>query len=114
MPVTVTPTDATLGAVVTDVDLAELDDETWQEIHAAFLKHGLLIFPGQNLDEGSQGAFALRFGKIERLSPRQNSPTVQFSNKKADGTIAKTGEEQYKLLKAVSYTHLTLPTKRIV
>ena len=99
MPITVTPTDATLGAVVTDVDLAELDDDTWQEIHSAFLKHGLLIFPGQDLDEDSQGAFALRFGKIERLSPRQNSPTVQFSNKRADGTIAKTGEEQYKLLK---------------
>ena len=99
MPITVTPTDATLGAVVTNVDLAELDDDTWQEIHAAFLEHGLLVFPGQNLDEESQGAFALRFGNIEKLSPRQDRPTVKFSNKKADGSIAKTGDEQYKLLK---------------
>ncbi len=99
MPITVTPTDATLGAVVTNVDLADLDDDTWQEIHAAFLEHGLLVFPGQNLDEESQGAFALRFGNIEKLSPRQDRPTVKFSNKKADGSIAKTGDEQYKLLK---------------
>ena len=99
MPITVTPTDATLGAVVTNVDLAELDDDTWQDIHAAFLEHGLLVFPGQNLDEESQGAFALRFGNIEKLSPRQDRPTVKFSNKKADGSIAKTGDEQYKLLK---------------
>ena len=99
MPITVTPTDATLGAIVTDVDLATLDDDTWKEIHAAFLEHGLLVFPGQNLDEEAQGAFALRLGNTEKLSPRQNRPTVQFSNKKADGSLAQPGEEPYKLMK---------------
>ena len=99
MPITVTPTDATLGAIVTDVDLATLDDDTWKEIHAAFLEHGLLVFPGQNLDEEAQGALALRFGNTEKLSPRQDRPTVQFSNKKADGSLAQPGEEPYKLMK---------------
>ena len=99
MPITVTPTDATLGAIVTDVDLATLDDATWQEIHAAFLDHGLLVFQGQNLDEEAQGAFALRFGNTEKLSPRQNRPTVQFSNKKADGSLVQPGDEPYKLMK---------------
>ena len=56
MTITVTPVDATLGAVVTDADLANLKDSTWAEIHAAFLKYGVLVFPDQNLDEQSQGA----------------------------------------------------------
>ena len=99
MPITVTPTDATLGAVVTDVDLADLDDATWGKVHAAFLEYGLLVFPGQNLDEESQGAFALRFGKTEKLSPRQDKPTIQFTNRKADGGLAQPGEEQYRLMK---------------
>ena len=37
MSIEVTPIDATLGAVVTGVDLAKLDDNTWEEIHDAFL-----------------------------------------------------------------------------
>ena len=99
MPITVTPTDATLGAVVTDVDLAELDDATWEEIHAAFLKHGVLIFPGQNLDEEAQGAFALRFGNIEKLNPKQAKPTVQFSNQKPDGTTAQPSDPGFPLMR---------------
>ena len=99
MPITVTPTDATLGAVVTDVDLAEFDDATWEEIHAAFLKHGVLIFPGQNLDEEAQGAFALRFGNIEKLNPKQAKPTVQFSNQKPDGTTAQPSDPGYPLMR---------------
>ena len=99
MPITVTPTDATLGAVVTDVDLAELDDATWEEIHAAFLKHGVLIFPGQNLDEEAQGAFALRFGNIEKLTPKQSTPTVRFSNQKPDGTTAKPNDPGFPLMR---------------
>ena len=99
MPITVTPTDATLGAVVTDVDLAQLDDATWEEIHAAFLRHGVLIFPGQNLDEDAQGAFALRFGNIEKLTPKQSTPTVQFSNQKPDGSTAQPSDPGYPLMR---------------
>ena len=75
MAIEVTPLDATLGAIVTGVDLAKLDDGTWEEIHGAFLAYGLLVFPAQhNLDDESQGAFALRFGKTEQLYPKQASP----------------------------------------
>ena len=71
MSIEVTPIDATLGAVVTGVDLATLDDATWEEIHDAFLIYGLLVFPGQhNLDDESQGAFALRFGKTGEACTR--------------------------------------------
>ncbi len=99
MPLTVTPIDATLGAVVSGVDLASLDDATWEEIHSAFLTYGVLVFPGQSLDEESQGAFARRFGRIERLSSRQTGGTVQFSNQKPDGTLMRPDEERYRILK---------------
>ncbi len=99
MTITITPTDATLGAIVTDVDLANLDDATWQEIHAAFLEYALLVFPKQNLDEEAQGAFALRFGKTEQLSPKQSKPTIVFSNQKPDGSLAQPDEYQYQIMK---------------
>ncbi len=99
MSITVKPNDGAAGAVVTDVDLAALDDQTWAEVHSAFLEYGVLVFPEQHLDEEAQGAFALRFGNIEKLHPKQERPTLQFGNVKADGTLAQPSEEQYKVLK---------------
>jgi alpha-ketoglutarate-dependent taurine dioxygenase len=95
----ITPTSATLGAVVTGVNLAELDDSTWKEIHAAFLEYGVLIFPGQHLDDEAQGAFAHRFGDIEQLSPRQTGPNIQISNQRGDGKLAEPDSEQFKVLR---------------
>ena len=99
MAMTITPIDATLGAILTDVDLANLENETWEEIHTAFLKYGLLIFPGQHLDDEAQGNFARRFGNIEQLSPYQKGSTIKFSNQKPDGSTVQSGEEGYKLMK---------------
>ena len=99
MTITVTPIDATLGAVVTDVDLANFTEDEWSDIHAAFLRHGLLVFPGQKLDEQAQGAFAMRFGNIEQLSPEQKGGTVEFTNKRGDGSMATPDDERYKLMK---------------
>ena len=58
MPPTFSPADATLGAIVTDIDLSALDDDAWSRVEDAFHEYGVLIFPGQNLDEG--GADRLR------------------------------------------------------
>lgn len=99
MTVTVTPIDATLGAVITGVDLAHLTEAQWSEIHAAFLQYGVLVFPGQKLDEAAQGAFALRFGSVEQLAPEQRGQTIEFTNRKADGTLAGPEEQAYKLMK---------------
>src|SRR5262245_22954485 len=99
MTMTVTPIDATLGAVVTDIDVANITDEAWVEIHAAFLKYGVLVFPGSNVAEQSQGAFALRFGNVEQLSPNQQGATIEFTNLKPDGSLAGPEEQAYKLMK---------------
>ena len=85
MQPTVTPIDATLGAVVTDVDLNELDEASWRVIEYAFHEYAALAFPAQHLSEEAQVAFGLRFGGIEYL--RENAQSVQISNKNSDGTV---------------------------
>ena len=49
MAPTIAALDATLGATITDIDLSNLDDETWATVEDAFHQYALLIFPGQNL-----------------------------------------------------------------
>lgn len=55
----------TFGAVVTNVRLPELTDDEFKVIHAAFLKYGFLVFPGQFLTEQQNIDFGKRFGELE-------------------------------------------------
>jgi alpha-ketoglutarate-dependent taurine dioxygenase len=82
---TVERTTATLGAVVTGVDLNALDPTEWQAIRAAFLEHAVLIFPGQHLSAHAQTAFAERFGNIEYLVADRK--IIPISNRRADGSL---------------------------
>ena len=43
--------DATLGAIITDINLADMDDANWAFLDDAFAKHAALVFPDQFLDE---------------------------------------------------------------
>jgi alpha-ketoglutarate-dependent taurine dioxygenase len=64
-PFEVTPLDATFGATVTGLRLAELDEAAMAALYATWLDYALLIFPGQHLDDGQQVSFARRFGELE-------------------------------------------------
>ncbi len=99
MNFTVTPIDATLGAVVTDIDLATLDDATWSDLYETFLEYAVLVFPGQHLDEDAQARFARRFGETEQLSTKQKGANVAIANTKPDGSLAQPGEYHYQILK---------------
>lgn len=99
MAISIEPIDATLGAIVTGVSLAELDDAAWREIHSAFLEHAVLVFPGQHLDADAQARFAGRFGALEQLSRKAATPTFPIANLKPDGTLATEADEQYRILK---------------
>lgn len=81
----VTPLPSTLGAVVTEVDLADLDDPAWNAVHAAFLEHAVLVFPGQGLTSEEQAGFARRFGPLETLVEGYES--VPISTVAKDGTV---------------------------
>jgi alpha-ketoglutarate-dependent taurine dioxygenase len=62
-PVT-TPLTPTVGAVVSGVDLAAIDDTTAGELAALVVHHGMVAVPGQELDEDAQVALAARFGTV--------------------------------------------------
>jgi alpha-ketoglutarate-dependent taurine dioxygenase len=73
LPFSLTPLDATFGAVVEGVDLGALDESTWGALHEAWLEYALLIFPGQFLARAEQDVFARRFGDLEfAASPISN------------------------------------------
>ena len=76
----VEPLDATFGAVVTGLKLAEIDAASFDALYDAWLEYALLIFPGQHLDRDQQIAFAKRFGPLE-------FDWAPLSNVKADGTL---------------------------
>ena len=97
MTLTITPTGATLGAIVTGVDLANLDDTEWTDIERAFLAHAVLIFPGQHLSEAVQIGFGRRFGTIEQLVADRE--IVPISNQRADGTLMKADEHGMQLMR---------------
>ena len=61
-------TEATLGAIVDDIDLRELDASTWPLIEAAFHQHAVLVFPGQHLDDAAHLGFSRWFGPLERAT----------------------------------------------
>ncbi|MDP1752634.1 MAG: TauD/TfdA family dioxygenase [Reyranella sp.] len=86
--------DTTFGAVVTGLKLSVLDDAQWRDLHDAWLRHALLIFPGQHLAREAQIAFAKRFGTLE-------FEMAAISNVKPDGTlrIEKDNDDMMKILK---------------
>jgi alpha-ketoglutarate-dependent taurine dioxygenase len=95
----IVPTEATLGAIVTGLDLANLDSDSWQAVEAAFHEYALLVFPGQNLSSQDQVAFAERFGDIELLTPREDLKAVPLSNVKPDGSRWSDGDDILQILR---------------
>ena len=72
------------GAVITGLELASLDSETFALIRSAFLKYGFLLFPSQFLSDQENVEFGQRFGELEfGASPMSNQ------EKLAEGHYAK-------------------------
>src|SRR3546814_1461039 len=70
----------TIGAEVTGVHLADVDDELQAEIHRALLEWKVLFFRDQDISQDQQRDFAARWGELEshpfykdRKSTRLNS-----------------------------------------
>ena len=58
------PLTPTIGAEVTGVDLSALDAETWAEVEAAFARHLVLFFRGQDLSPEGQMGLGRRLGPL--------------------------------------------------
>ena len=96
---TVTRLDATLGAAITGIDLGAMDGAGWRLVEDAFHEHALLVFPGQDLSEEAQVAFASRFGDIEILRGETARKAVAISNRNPDGSVVGPEAHRYKNLR---------------
>jgi taurine dioxygenase len=76
----VKPISGALGAEIEGVDLAEpIDDDTFAEIHKAFLDHLVIFFRDQQLTPERQKAFGARFGTLNvhpYVKPLDGHPEV--------------------------------------
>ncbi len=94
---TVTPLETTLGARITDIDLAHMSSAEGRAVDEAFLEYGALVFPDQHIGDAEQVAFGERFGDIELL--REGLKSVPISNQRPDGGIMMPDEKRYQSLR---------------
>ena len=117
MTLEITPTDATLGAVVTGVGLEALDDAGFAAIEAAWHAHAVLIFPGQHLSDEAHLAFSRRFGSLERSLTvshvRYDPALILLSNIKRNGSVWPTDSTHGLMLKGNTYWHTDSSYKRV-
>ena len=97
MHATITSTGATLGAIITDIDLNRLGAAAWRVVEDAFHEYAVLIFPGQHLSAQAQIAFAARFGAIERLHSKKEITPI--SNQKEDGSLFQVHEHRTQVMR---------------
>ena len=62
--IAVTPLSGAVGAEIEGVDAAGLDDATFGELYAAWLRHHVVVLHGQDMSPAQEIAFARRFGEI--------------------------------------------------
>jgi len=102
------PTEASLGARVSDVDLRTLSADQWQTLYSAWLDFAVLIFPGQYLGDDEQVEFSKRFGRLERsISHRAKQAEISsLSNlDPATGSAAVDGSSLDLFLKGNRFWH---------
>lgn len=63
--IAVAPCTVAIGAEVSGIDLARIDDATFAEVRRALAEHQVLFFRDQHLDPAAHMAFAARFGAME-------------------------------------------------
>ncbi|NIP77347.1 MAG: taurine dioxygenase, partial [Xanthomonadales bacterium] len=85
----VQPISGALGAEVSGVDLARINDATFAAVHEAFLAHKVLVFRRQGLAPGDYVAFAKRFGapaEYPFAKGLEGFPEITVIAKEADQT----------------------------
>ena len=68
----VRPTGVALGAEIRGVDLANISDADFTDIHQAWLDHQVLLFRGQKLDDEELITFSRRFGELDWAPIQEN------------------------------------------
>ena len=85
----ITPADATLGAIVDDVDVSALSGSDFTQIEKLWDEYGVLVFTDQHLSGEDHVAFSRRFGRLEMgLRRAAASPLATLTNIAPDGKVA--------------------------
>ena len=83
MTIIVTPLTGRFGAEISGVDLTDLSTEDFDAVRAAFEAHGVILVPGQLMDDDQQVVFSERFGPLEKtvsVNPAVGTPFARQSN----------------------------------
>jgi alpha-ketoglutarate-dependent 2,4-dichlorophenoxyacetate dioxygenase len=101
-----------MGAEVTGVDLAHLDDDGFEALLDAWYRYGVLVFPAQYLSENDQITFSLRLGRLERLVSKKKPADVgaaakigRLANLDREGRPVPEGSSLWLFLKGNQYWH---------
>ena len=117
MGLEIVPAEATLGAAVTGVDLAALDEAAFAAIERAWDDHAVLVFPEQHLSEAEQAGFSRRLGPLERSLTENNvgadPEIIVLSNMRDDGTLWPARSAHGLFLEGNNYWHTDSSYKRI-
>ena len=106
--------DATLGAIVTEVDLARLDDDTFERIEGAWHDHAVLLFPEQHLAHEDHLAFTRRFGRLEKGLKRSGGGGLgRIANVDREGRIADQEELMARFQRGNQHWHSDSSYKRV-
>ena len=89
----VQPLERSFGAVITEIDVVNIQGLDFDSLYSDWLKYALLIFPQQHLTNEDQIKFAKRFGEMEY-------DISELSNVNKDGTVRNPDDDDYvKMLK---------------
>jgi alpha-ketoglutarate-dependent 2,4-dichlorophenoxyacetate dioxygenase len=103
-----------LGAVVRDVDLARMDDDTFLAIESAWHEYAVLVFEQQNLTSEQHLAFSRRFGRLEHGLIRSSTRFLaHLSNTRRDGTLADADSLQVRFNEGNQLWHSDSSYKRV-
>jgi taurine dioxygenase len=99
-----------LGAEIAGVDLKAIGDDVFADIHDAFLKHIVLVFPGQQLAMEDFLAFGRRFGPLRpHIVQKSRHPVLpelmMMDNKIEDTRVGVVAKPKANLVKRGAVWH---------
>ena len=108
------PFSSTLGANVTGLSLASLDDAAFGEIEAAWHEYAVLVFPAQHLTDEEHIAFTRRFGRLEKGLRRTSQAKLgRLSNVSNDGAVVDADHIQARFQRGNMQWHSDSSYKRV-
>ena len=81
MAIKVTPRHPALGAEIRGVDMTKpVDPETVKQVHDAWMKHLVVVFPDQKITDAQHVAFTRNFGEPEIFGNGLEQPPIGMAS----------------------------------